>query len=236
VLVLGLKARCLQGGRMTGQHVSIIESTFFVEYLGLTLNNMNTTNTISSDDGLVDIEIDVKSVLDNNKDIMKPFSSERMNELRRELGVKNQIKSMEKFIKGGCGKKKMVKLQKRVTELDGRLQKMMSVESTTLDSVLDEAMTMSPGTYIHFHIYIYAYIYVCIHICIYICRYVFMYKYVYLYVYIYVYEYTYIYLYLKPEHQEEGYNALIGMLRAGSTAGREETWERVLLAERCGLK
>jgi len=139
---------------------------------------MNTTNTISNDDNLVDQQIDVKSVLDNNKDIMKPFSSERMNELRRELGVKNQIKSMEKFIKGGCGKKKMVKLQKRVTELDGRLKKMMSVESTTLDAVLGDAMTMS------------------------------------------------------PEHQEEGYNALIGMLRAGSTAGREETWERVLLAER----
>jgi hypothetical protein len=155
MFILGLKARCLQGGRMTGQHVTIIESTFFVELLGLTLSNMNTTNTISNDDNLVDQQIDVKSVLDNNKDIMKPFSSERMNELRRELGVKNQIKSMEKFIKGGCGKKKMVKLQKRVTELDGRLKKMMSVESTTLDAVLGDAMTMSPGIYIHVCLYMY---------------------------------------------------------------------------------
>jgi hypothetical protein len=165
MFILGLKARCLQGGRMTGQHVTVIESTFFVELLGLTLSNMNTSNTISNDDNLIDQQIDVKSVLDNNKDIMKPFSSERMNELRRELGVKNQIKSMEKFIKGGCGKKKMVKLQKRVTELDGRLKKMMSVESATLDSVLTDAMTMSPGA---FSIYICVFIYICIYIYIYI--------------------------------------------------------------------
>jgi hypothetical protein len=56
---------------MTGQHVTIIESTFFVELLGLTLSNMNTTNTISNDDTLVDQQIDVKLVLDNIKDIMK---------------------------------------------------------------------------------------------------------------------------------------------------------------------
>jgi hypothetical protein len=45
-------------------------------------------------------------------------------------------------------------------------------------------------------------------------------------------EFNFIISILSIEHQEEGYNALIGMLRAGSTAGREETWERVLLAER----
>lgn len=152
----GLKERCFQGGRMTGQHVSIIESTFFVELLGVTIDSLNPTNAaVLSNDTSDDIKINEKSVLDTNKDIMKPFSSVRMNELRRELGVKNQIKSMEKFIKGGCGKKKMVKLQKRVTELNDRLKKIMSVESASLESVLHDAMTMSPGIFGE-----YSYIYV----------------------------------------------------------------------------
>jgi predicted RNA-binding protein with PIN domain len=174
----GLKTRCFQGGRITGNEVSIVDSTQFVELLGTTIANLNITSTVDnvySDPSNIGVPEEKRPV---PEEVMVPFSSERMNQLRRELGVRNQIKSIEKFVKGGCGKKKMVKLQKRATELNNRLKQVISEESVSLGATMDEAMRMS------------------------------------------------------PEFQEAGYNALISMLRAGSTRGREETWERVLLAER----
>ena len=179
----GLKTRCFQGGRITGQQVTIIDSTAFVELLGSTIANISAENgTLSSpysdlsNQGVPMNEEKPQAIL--SVEAMRPFTSERMNVLRRELGVRNQIRSIEKFVKGGCGKKKMVKLQKRAAELDARLKKVISEESVSLGATMEDAMKMS------------------------------------------------------PEFQEAGYNALISMLRAGSTRGREETWERVLLAER----
>jgi predicted phosphodiesterase len=178
----GLKTRCFQGGRITGHDVTIVDSTLFVELLGSTIASMSENATASSsysdisNMGVPVNEETPKAII--SVEAMRPFTADRMNVLRRELGVRNQIRSIEKFVKGGCGKKKMVKLQKRAAELDKRLKKVISDESISLGATLDEAMKMS------------------------------------------------------PEFQEAGYNALVGMLRAGSTRGREETWERVLLAER----
>ena len=180
----GLKTRCFQGGRITGNHVSIVDSTQFVELLGSTVLSTEANMTASeamaySDPSNIGVplnEVTPQAIL--SVEALRSFTSERMNVLRRELGIKNQIRSIEKFVKGGCGKKKMVKLQKRAAELDKRLKKVISEESVSLGATLDEAMNMS------------------------------------------------------PEFQEAGYQALVGMLRAGSTRGREETWERVLLAER----
>ena len=180
----GLKTRCFQGGRITGNHVSIVDSTQFVELLGSTLLS-TPVNTSASEDTAYSNPSNIGVPLNEeipqailSVEALRPFTSERMNVLRRELGVRNQIRSIEKFVKGGCGKKKMVKLQKRAAELDKRLKKVITEESVSLGATLDEAMKMS------------------------------------------------------PEFQEAGYNALVGMLRVGSTRGREETWERVLLAER----
>jgi predicted phosphodiesterase len=178
----GLKTRCFQGGRITGQDVTIVDSTLFVELLGSTIASISENSTTPSsysnisNMGVPENEVTPQAIL--SVEAMRPFTADRMNVLRRELGVRNQIRSIEKFVKGGCGKKKMVKLQKRAAELDKRLKKVISDESISLGATLDEAMKMS------------------------------------------------------PEFQEAGYNALVGMLRAGSTRGREETWERVLLAER----
>ena len=179
----GLKTRCYQGGRITGQLVTIIDSTLFVELLGSTIANTPVENRAPSaaysdisNKGVPMNEDKPQAIL--SVEAMRPFTTERMNVLRRELGVRNQIRSIEKFVKGGCGKKKMGKLQKRAAELDARLKKVISAESVSLGATLEDAMKMS------------------------------------------------------PEFQEAGYNALISMLRAGSTRGREETWERVLLAER----
>ena len=180
----GLKTRCFQGGRITGNHVSIVDSTQFVELLGSTVlstpvNTSASEATAYSNPSNIGVPLNEEvppAIL--SVEALRPFTSERMNVLRRELGVRNQIRSIEKFVKGGCGKKKMVKLQKRAAELDKRLKKVITEESVSLGATLDEAMKMS------------------------------------------------------PEFQEAGYNALVGMLRVGSTRGREETWERVLLAER----
>jgi Calcineurin-like phosphoesterase len=178
----GLKTRCFQGGRITGQDVTIVDSTLFVELLGSTIASMSENATASSSySDISNVGVPVNEETPTailSVEAMRPFTADRMNVLRRELGVRNQIRSIEKFVKGGCGKKKMVKLQKRAAELDKRLKKVISEESISLGATLDEAMKMS------------------------------------------------------PEFQEAGYNALVGMLRAGSTRGREETWERVLLAER----
>ena len=178
----GLKTRCFQGGRITGQDVTIVDSTQFVELLGNTIASISENATAASlHSSHSEMEVSEKEETPSailSVEAMRPFTSDRMNVLRRELGVRNQIRSIEKFVKGGCGKKKMVKLQKRAAELDKRLKKVISDESISLGATLDEAMKMS------------------------------------------------------PEFQEAGYNALVGMLRAGSTRGREETWERVLLAER----
>jgi hypothetical protein len=178
----GLKTRCFQGGRITGQDVTIVDSTLFVELLGSTIASMSENATASSSySDISNVGVPVNEETPTailSVEAMRPFTADRMNVLRRELGVRNQIRSIEKFVKGGCGKKKMVKLQKRAAELDKRLKKVISEESISLGATLDEAIKMS------------------------------------------------------PEFQEAGYNALVGMLRAGSTRGREETWERVLLAER----
>lgn len=180
----GLKTRCSQGGRITGQQVSFVDSTLFVELLGATLEaiplNERKSNTSALSPTLIVSE--PTNELSPSESIpastIMTATPHKMNLLRRELGMRNQIRSIEKYSKGGCGKKKMVKMQKRAAELNKKLIEVVSREYDSLDTTISNAMKMS------------------------------------------------------PEYQEAGYNALVGMLRAGSTRGREETWERVLLAER----
>jgi hypothetical protein len=104
-----------------------------------------------------------------------------MSQLRREMGVRNQIKSIEKYVRGGGSKKKMTKLKKRAQQLETRLQQVITRETgavASLTATMDAALAMTPA------------------------------------------------------HQQAGYDAIVRMMRSGSTRGREETWERVLLAER----
>ena len=167
----GLKTRCQQGSKITKGVVAFVDSTLFVELLSATVSFASADEEEPSLSDPADITA-----------ALAPFDPAKMNMLRRELGVRNQIKNIEKYVKGGGGKKQISKMKKRQQQLEDRLQRVIAQETmaggVSLSATMDDALK------------------------------------------------------LTPEQQQAGYETIIKMMRAGSTRGREETWERVLLAER----
>ena len=81
----GLKTRCLQGSKMAKGDVAFVDSTLFVELLSATVQFESNEDTSAG------------TSLSNPADItaaLAPFDPTKMNMLRRELGVRNQIKNI----------------------------------------------------------------------------------------------------------------------------------------------
>ena len=169
----GLKSRCMQGAKITGRQLAVVDSTLFVDLLSASMP--------PEAFGQPAEETDAPPSPPDLAVAMSAFDPAKMSSLRREMGVRNQIKSIEKYVRGGGSKKKTTKLKKRAQQLEARLQQVIIRETgavTSLTVTMDAALAMAPA------------------------------------------------------HQQAGYDAILRMMRAGSTRGREETWERVLLAER----
>ena len=176
----GLKSRCFQGAKIVGNELAIVDSTLFVEMLSTIMYRPPESTDLKADDEQEGQDDSTPTVpLSDINEAFVPFDPAKMSMLRRELGVRNQIKNIEKYVRGGGGKKKVSKLKKRQKQLEDRLQRVIATEcGLTLSPSADGAQRLTPA------------------------------------------------------NQQVGYEALIKMMRTGSSRGREETWERVLLAER----
>ena len=184
----GLSQRCLHSSRRAGNsQLSIIDSTLFADVLRQDMSESKLS--LEKIPNISDVT-DYSAIQSFEEKIIhsSPFTPKndmvKLKSILNEIGLRNQIKSIEKIVKGsGCGKKKMTKLKKRSDQLEQRLRKALNpTETNSINTrISDIASSSSDG---------------------------------------------------GDGDSNPNFKEMLRMIRGGRKGGREETWERVLLAER----